>query len=404
MPLRETCRMDEKLEFVLACLRGELPMVALCEDYGISRKTGYKWLGRYRAHGPAGLVERSRAPRCHGRSMAPEVAEAIVALRRERPHWGPRKLRAVLMRAHPGTVWPAASTMGDLLRAEGLVPRRRLRRRLPSPDRPFRLAAGPNDVWCIDFKGWFRTGDGARCDPLTITDAWSRYLLAVVIVPPRTDPVMAAVEAVFQRYGAPLALRSDNGVPFASTGAGGLSRLSVRWAKAGIALERIDPGRPQQNGRHERMHRTLKTETAKPPAASAAAQQARFDRFRDEFNAVRPHEALGQVPPATLYRRAPRPWREPEEPVYDASHAVRRVRPNGCIKWGGEEVFVSEALAGERVGIAETDTGDWIARFAGIDLGLFDRQSTKLIRFRAARPGRPEQKRTGNTVTHVTGP
>ena len=404
MPWRETCRMDEKLDFVLAWHRGEAPMTALCAAYGISRKTGYKWLGRYREAGPGGLAERSRAPRRHGRSMAPGVAAAIVELRRAHPFWGPRKLRAVLMREHPGTVWPAASTMGELLRAEGLVPRRRLRRRLPSPARPFREAAGPNDVWCIDFKGWFRTGDGERCDPLTITDAWSRYLLAVAIVPPRTAPVEAAVEAAFRRYGVPLALRSDNGTPFASTAAGGLSRLSVRWAKAGIELERIDPGQPQQNGRHERMHRTLKTETAKPPAASAAAQQARFDRFREEFNAVRPHEALGQAPPATVYRRSPRAWRGPEEPVYDAGHAARRVRPNGCIKWGGEEVFVSEALAGESVGIAETEDGAWIVRFAGIDLGLFDRQSRKLIRFRAARPGRPEQKQTENTVTHVTGP
>ena len=242
MPWRETCRMDEKLDFVLAWHRGEAPMTALCAAYGISRKTGYKWLGRYCEAGPGGLAERSRAPRRHGRAMAPEVAAAIVGLRRAHPFWGPRKLRAVLMREHPGIVWPAASTMGGLLRSEGLVPRRRLRRRLPSPERPFRAAAGPNDVWCIDFKGWFRTGDGARCDPLTITDAWSRYLLAVAIVPPRTGPVEAAVEAVFRRYGLPLALRSDNGTPFASTGAGGLSRLSARWAKAGIELERIDPG------------------------------------------------------------------------------------------------------------------------------------------------------------------
>ncbi len=404
MPWRETCRMDEKLDFVLAWHRGDAPMTALCAAYGISRKTGYKWLGRYREGGEAGLAERSRAPRRHGRAMAPEVAAAIVALRREYPHWGPRKLRAVLMREDPGVVWPAASTMGDLLRAEGLVPRRRVRRRLPSPERPFRAAEGPNDVWCIDFKGWFRTGDGARCDPLTISDLWSRYLLAVVIVPPRTDPVAAAVEAVFRRYGMPLALRSDNGTPFASTAAGGLSRLSAQWAKAGIALERIEPGRPQQNGRHERMHRTLKAETAKPPAASVAAQQARFDRFRDAFNAVRPHEALGQVPPATLYRPSPRQWREPEEPVYDPSHAVRRVRPNGCIKWGGAELFVSEALIGESVGIAEIETGDWIARFAGTDLGLFDRQSGKLRPYPAARPGRRVRKRTENTVTHVTGP
>ena len=404
MPWKETCPMDEKLSFVAACLRGDLPMVALCEDYGISRKTGYKWLGRYRAFGPEGLAERSRAPRRHGRSMAPEVAEAIVALRRERPHWGPRKLRAVLMRECPETVWPAASTMGDLLRSEGLVSARRRRRRVAAPGRTLRPADAPNDVWCIDFKGWFRTRDGERCDPLTVSDAYSRYLLACVIVPPRTAEVGAAMAQLFRCYGLPETIRSDNGPPFAGTGAGGLSRLSVGWLKAGIAVERIEPGRPQQNGRHERMHRTLKAETARPPAASRARQQARFDRFREDFNANRPHEALGQQPPASFYQPSPRPCPERlEEPWYDAWHAVRRVRTDGSIKWGGELVFVSEPLAGETVGIAETDSGHWIVRFADIDLGIIDRRTKKLHGFRAARPGRAKAKQTGNTVTHLSG-
>ena len=405
MPWKETCRMDEKLCFVAECLGGELPMVSLCEAYGISRKTGYKWLGRYRELGPEGLVERSRAPHRHGRSMAPEVAEAIIALRIERPHWGPRKLRAVLLRSRPEVAWPAASTMGDLLRAEGLVRSRRRRRRVAAPGRTLRPAEGPNEVWCIDFKGWFRTRDGARCDPLTVTDAYSRYLLACAIVPPRTEEVGAAVEELFRRHGLPLAMRSDNGPPFAGAGAGGLSRLSVGWAKAGIALERIEPGRPQQNGRHERMHRTLKAETARPPAASPACQQARFDRFREDFNANRPHEALGQRPPAAFYEPSPRPWPERlEEPWYDACHAVRRVRTDGSIKWGGDLVFVGEPLAGETVGVAETDSGDWIVRFADIDLGIIDRGSKKLHRLRAARPGRAKAKQTQNTVTLVTGP
>ena len=405
MPWKETCCMDEKLSFVAECLRGDLPMVALCADYGISRKTGYKWLGRYRALGPEGLVDRSRAPRRHGRSMAPEVADAIVALRRERPHWGPRKLRAVLMRDRPDIAWPAASTMGDLLRAEGLVGSRRRRRRLAAPGRALRPARGPNEVWCIDFKGWFRTGDGARCDPLTVTDAYSRYLLACEIVPPRTAEVGAAVADLFARHGLPETIRSDNGPPFAGTGAGGLSRLSVGWVKAGIAVERIDPGRPQQNGRHERMHRTLKAETTRPPAASPACQQARFDRFREDFNVNRPHEALGQRPPAAFYAPSPRPCPDRlEEPWYDAFHAVRRVRRDGSIKWGGELVFVSEPLAGEPVGIAETDSGHWIVRFADIDLGIIDRRTKKLHGFRAARPGRAEAERTRNTVTHLSGP
>ena len=404
MPWKETCPMDEKLSFIAECLRGELPMVALCEDYGISRKTGYKWLGRYRERGAAGLVERTRAPRCHGRSMAPALAEAIIALRRARPHWGPRKLRAVLMGEQPGKVWPAASTMGDLLRAEGLVSARRRRRRIAAPSRTLRPANGPNDVWCIDFKGWFRTRDGERCDPLTVIDAYSRFLLACVILPPRTEEVRAAVEQLFERYGLPETIRSDNGSPFAGTGAGGLSRLSVGWLKAGIALERIDPGQPQQNGRHERMHKTLATETTRPPAASMERQQDRFDRFRQDFNANRPHEALGQQPPASFYRPSPRAYPERlQEPWYDAWHAMRRVRTDGSIKWGGDLVFISSPLAGEPVGIAETDSGDWIVRFADIDLGIIDRRTKRLHGFRAARPGRPEAQRTANTVTHVTG-
>ena len=404
MPWKETCRMDEKLSFVAECLRGELAMVSLCEAYGISRKTGYKWLGRYRELGPEGLVDRSRAPRRHGRSMAPEVADAIVGLRRQRPHWGPRKLRAVLMRESPETVWPAASTMGDLLRSEGLVSSRRRRRRVAAPSRTLRPAEGPNDVWCIDFKGWFRTRDGERCDPLTVTDAYSRYLLACVIVPPRTEEVRAALEELFVRYGLPETIRSDNGSPFAGTGAAGLSRLSVGWLKAGIALERIDPGRPQQNGRHERMHKTLKAETTRPPAANKEEQQVRFDRFREDFNANRPHEALGQQPPAAFWQPSPRPWPERlEEPWYDAWHAMRRVRTDGSIKWGGDMVFVSETLAGESVGIAETDNGHWILRFADIDLGIIDRRTKKLHRFRAARPGRAEAERTQKTVTHLSG-
>ena len=225
--------MDEKMSFVADCLRGDVPMAALCEDYGISRKTGYKWLDRYREHGPAGLEDRSRAPHRHGRSMAPEVAEAIVALRRERPHWGPRKLRAVLMRDHPDQVWPAASTMGELLRAEGLVRPRRRRRPLAAPSRTLRVAESPNDVWCIDFKGWFRTRDGERCDPLTVTDAYSRYLLACVILPPRTEQVRLAVEQLFERYGLPETIRSDNGPPFAGHGRGRLVPAVCGLAQGG---------------------------------------------------------------------------------------------------------------------------------------------------------------------------
>ena len=405
MVWRETCCMDERTQFVVDYLRGKMPMTVLCESYGISRKTGYKWVGRYRAEGPGGLHDRARAPHHHGRLMAPEVAEMILAQRRDEPYLGPRKLRQVLLRENPGTVWPAASTIGDLLRAHGLSSPKRRRRRAVPLSQPFLEVTAPNDVWCIDFKGWFRTGDGQRCDPLTVTDAYSRFLLACAIVEPRTDPVRAVLQEVFRAHGMPRAMRSDNGPPFASTGAGGLSRLSLDWVKAGIRLERIEPGKPQQNGRHERMHRTLKAETSKPPAESLAEQQARFDIFRERFNQYRPHEALGQETPGSFYQPSPTGYPEKlEHPWYDADHAERRVRKTGEIKWGGDLIFVSEVLAGEPVGVAETQTGDWIVRYANIDLGVINQTTKKFIRFTAGRPPRCETKQNRNTVTHVSGP
>ena len=387
--------MDERLQFIADCLKKELPMAALCEAYGISRKTGYKWLTRYQADPEHGLMDRSRAPQHCGWRLDEEIAARLVALRRRRPHWGPRKLLAVLAKADPQVDWPAASTVGDLLRREGLsAPRRRRRAAMPLSE-PFVDVKRANDVWCADFKGWFRTTDGARCDPLTISDAHSRYLLDCRIVPPTREGVSPRFERVFREFGLPLALRTDNGPPFASSGAGGLTRLSVTWVKLGIKLERIEPGQPQQNGRHERMHRTLKQETAHPPATSARQQQGRFDRFRRSYNHERPHEALDQQPPARHYTASTRPYpKHIPEPWYDPDHAVRRVRPTGEIKWGGELVFISEALAGEPVGIAETEAGDWIVRFATIDLGLIERGTKKLRRFMAARPGRHEAPNT----------
>ena len=398
---------ETKLRFVADWKRGEMTKVALCEAYGVSRQSGYALLRRYEAEGLEALQPRSRAPHRPGRAMAAEVTAAIIEVRRERPSWGPKKLRAVLVERHPELVWPAPSSIGELLRRERLSTSKRRRSSAIPVSRPFAPIKAPNDLWCIDFKGWFRTRDGTRCDPLTVTDAHSRYLLDCRILPPTRDEVQPATDRIFREFGLPLAIRSDNGPPFASMGAAGLSRLAVHWLKLGIALERIDPGAPQQNGRHERMHGTLKAETAKPPAATAAEQQARFDAFRSDFNANRPHEALGQIPPIRRYEPSPRPFPDKiEEPWYDPDHAVRRVRPTGEIKWGGSLVFVSEALAGEPIGVAETQDGDWIVRFAGVDLGLIDRASKKLRRFAPPRPrrGKAKPEQTRKTVNHVTGP
>ncbi len=405
MPWRETCTMDERLKFMAAWLEGDESRSSLCERHGISRKTGYKWAGRYAADPSGGLVNRTHVPLNIPHKIEPGVAALIVALRRQRPSWGPRKLRAALMRGDPEGAWPAASTIGDLLRREGLVQRRRRRLSPLLQTQPFASVTQANDTWCVDFKGWFRTGDGQRCDPLTVSDAYSRYLLACRIVSPTGEGVQPVIERLLREHGLPGAIRSDNGPPFASTAAGGLSRLSVSWLKLGIRLERIEPGCPEQNGRHERMHRTLKAETTHPPATDPPAQQACFDVFRQVYNEERPHEALDQAPPATVWQPSPRfyPARI-EDPVYHPDHAVRRVRSNGEIKWGGNLVFVSDALIGELVGVAETETGDWIVRFVDVDLGIIDRRTCKLRRFTAPRPGRREADNPTKSVTHPPGP
>ena len=269
MVWKETCAVEERLRFVLAVASGEETFAAVCRRFGVSRRVGYKWYARYRLAGVSGLSDRSRAPGRRPHAVSDEIAAACLAVRRAHPRWGPVKVRAWLERRDPGVAWPAASTIGALFDREGLTVKRRLRRRAPPRTAPFAACRAANDVWCIDFKGWFRTGDGARCEPLTLSDAHSRYLLRCQAVA-RADAahVWPILDAAFREHGLPVALRSDNGAPFASTGAGGLSRLSVLAIKAGVRPERIAPGKPQQNGRHERLHLTLKQETASPPAAS----------------------------------------------------------------------------------------------------------------------------------------
>jgi putative transposase len=379
MPWRETCQMDERTQFIARVLAGGDAMTALCREYAISRKTGYKWLGRYRREGAAGLRERSHAPLRHGQAHDVAVVQAVVNLR-ERWGWGPKKLRVKLGALHPEFPVPAASTIGDWLRHEGLVGRSRRRRRCPAYAQPFAAVSAANDVWCTDFKGWFRTADGRRCDPFTLTDAHSRYLLRCqAVARPDEENVRPIFEAVFKEHGLPRAIRSDNGPPFASPGVGGLSRLAVWWIKLGITPERIVAGKPQQNGRHERVHRTLKEATATPPAESGPAQQQRFDDFRALYNNERPHEALGQKTPASLYEPSPRPYpNRLTDPSYDADVAIRRVRSNGQIKWAGELIFVGEALIGEPVGVAETQSGDWLVRYADVELGYIHPQRRRL--------------------------
>ena len=382
MPWKETCPMVERIRFVTAALEGAQPLSRLCVEHGISRTAAYKWLERYEREGWEGLEERSRAPLKHGLARSEDVVTAVLGLRERYPYFGPRKLRKKLKELMPSLDLPARSTIGDWLRKEGLTHSARRRRRCPPYTQPFASAVKPNDLWCADFKGWFRTGDGVRCDPLTVSDAVSRYILRCRgLAKTSEDSVKPVFEAAFREFGLPMAIRTDNGVPFAAIGAGGLSRLAVWWIKLGIACERIEPGRPQQNGRHERMHRTLKKETASPPEANLRQQQQSFDRFCQMFNYERPHEALEDETPASVYRRSPRryPCRL-QEPEYPDGVTVRRVRSKGDIKWRGELVFVSQVLAGEPVAITETANGDWEVRFATVTLGFLDPRRDRLCR------------------------
>jgi transposase InsO family protein len=368
--------MDERVRFI-AGLQSGLGMGEACRSYGISRKTGYKWLERYKLEGPGGLTERSRAPRRMPWAIDDEMAEMLIESRCRHPTWGPRKLLAWLERLHKGRCFPAASSVGELLRRRGMVKPRRRRRRVPvTVSRPG-LYDAPNATWCADFKGWFRTGDGKRCDPLTISDGHSRFILGCRIVErPTLDQVQPQFERVFTEYGLPDAIRTDNGPPFASTALGGLSRLAVWWLKLGIRPDRIEPGKPEQNGRHERFHKTLKAETASPPAGTARSQQRRFDRFIHEYNEDRPHESLSNDTPASRYSSSSRPYpRTPPTVDYPSTYLVRSIHTTGALKWRGSQLYISEALIGERVGLEPIDNDQWLLHFASAPLAVLDNRT-----------------------------
>ena len=354
-------------------------MAELCRVYEISRETGYYWLRRYREGGVAALANLDRAPHRHPNQTSAAIVEAVLELRRAHMSWGPRKLKRVLERQQAATVWPAASTIGRLVAREGLAVPRRLRRRTPPYTQPFASADAANRLWCADFKGWFRTRDGTRIDPLTITDAFSRYLLRVQAAE-KTDTarVQAIFEAAFREHGMPEAIRTDNGAPFASRAIAGLSRLAVWWMKLGIVPERIAAGHPEQNGRHERMHRTLKQETAQPPEKNRRRQQEAFERFRQEYNHERPHEALEMQTPEACYRRSARAFPERiREPEYDMAMQVRKVQGRGEFYWKHQAVFLTETLIGERVGLLPIADDRFVVYFAQFPIAIFDKQQLR---------------------------
>lgn len=381
MPWKETCSMDERMKFVGWHLQQEWPMAALCREFGISRKTGYKLVQRYYEEGPDGLKDRSRAPHHHPQAVSRVVERAVVSARSAHPTWGPKKLRAWLQHQEATMTWPAASTIGQILSRHGLCVPRRRSRKTRVYEEPLVGCETPNAVWSADLKGWFTTGDGSRCDPLTITDNYSRFLLRCQAVSPAAHATIQPIfEAAFREYGLPVAIRTDNGPPFATTTVGGLSRLSIWWLKLGIIPERIEPGKPAQNGRHERMHRTLKQETASPPQRTWRRQQQAFNCFRREYNEERPHEAIGQRPPASLYAPSSRPYplRIPEM-TYPDDVVVRKVCAQGDIKWQSRQIYLSETLAGELVGLRQITDRLWDICFGPITLAHLDSHDYRLI-------------------------
>lgn len=371
--------MDQRVSFISACVGGEMSMTELCWLYSISRVTGYKWLRRYQEEGAAGLCDRSSAPHAHGRQTPAAIVEALLCLRRQRPNWGPKKLVAYLSAKQLGVPWPSPSTAGEILKRAGLVAPRRQRRRTPLAGLPLTEPLYPNHVWAADHKGWVTTAYGARLEPLTVTDGFSRYLVALSATQTtRAGEANPLFRQAFEEHGLPDVILTDNGSPFASVSVTGLTSLSAHWTRLGIRHERIAPGKPQQNGRHERFHLTLK-EAMTPPEKSQAEQQRRFDLYRQDYNEERPHEALGQKPPGQFYRPSSRsmPPRIPE-PDYPDDAQVRRIRSNGEIKWKGGLVHISSAIIADRVAMIEIDNDVFEVRFYNRPIGRLDPSSAKL--------------------------
>lgn len=374
MPWKETCALGQKMELIVDWQRKLYSIMELAEIYRVSRKTIYKWIDRYQLEGPAGLEERDRAPIHHQNATPAEIVDMIVKAKLVNQRWGPKKLIARLEAEHPDMPWPALSTASEILRRRGLVRHRHQRHHTPPYTEPFQGCNGPNAVWSADYKGQFRLGNGRLCYPLTISDNFSRYLLGCrALARPSYEQTQPWFEWTFREYGLPYAIRTDNGAPFAAVAVGGLSRLSIWFIKLGIIPERIDVGRPQQNGRHERMHRTLKDAAVAPPRDNLSQQQRVFDRFLDEYNHVRPHEALGQRTPASVYRQSLREYPAKIRAVeYDSDTLVRHIHTQGCMKWKGSLIYVSENLAGENVGLKRISEHEWDVRFAFHRLGIFD--------------------------------
>jgi len=383
MPWRETALMDERSRFIEAYHEGGFTMTELCQRFQISRRVGYKWIARYDAEGRAGLRDRSRAPHHRPHRVSDTVAQLLCAARRKHRDWGPEKLLDWLRPRHPEiTTWPAISTAGDVLKRHGLVKPRRRRYHAAHPGVVAPTTRAPNDLWTADFKGEFRTGDDESCYPLTVADLHTRYLLGCTgRRSTRPFGVQATFERLFREYGLPRAIRTDNGVPFATTGLPGLSTLSVWWLRLGIQHQRILPASPQQTGAHERMHKTLKRGAIRPPRATRIAQQRAFNQFRTLYNEERPHHALRGATPSSRYRSSPRAFPNPLPPIeYPGHFLVREITAAGTFRFGERLFFLSNALKHYPVGLEDTDDGSWSVYFCHVLLARLDERSRTLIR------------------------
>ena len=371
MPWSHTSPMNEKTQFVADYLRQTINMTELCDHYGISRKTGYKWIDRYLIHGPQGLEEGDRAPHTCPHKTPDALEQLIVEARRLHPNWGARKLLTLLSNRHPSFSWPARSTVNDVLNRHDLIREKRHSRKLGHPGKPTQHMDAPNQTWAADFKGQFKTGNGRYCYPLTITDGYSRFLFeSRALLTTALVPSKAVFTDVFKEYGLPERILTDNGTPFASNALGRLSKLSAWWIRLGIYPVLIEPGKTQQNGRHERMHRTLKAETTRPPAGDHRAQQKKFNRFIDEFNNERPHEALDMNTPAEFYEPSRREMPTKIPPLEYPDRFIKRlVSASGAMRWHSVSVPVSTACSGEYVGLEEIDNGVWNVYFGHKKIG-----------------------------------
>ncbi|MFZ7104876.1 MAG: DDE-type integrase/transposase/recombinase [Peptococcaceae bacterium] len=377
MPWKETCVMDQKIHMISNWLSGNYTITELSSIHSVSRKTLYKWIERYKKDCENGLKEVSSRPLSCSRATPSNIISDILILKNRHPTWGARKLLGWLKIHQSDKRWPVSSTTHEILKRHGLVHKRRKRHHTPPYTQPFLKVTQPNEVWCADYKGQFRLGCGSLCYPFTLTDSYSRYILGCWgLEHPAYEPTRYYFERAFREYGLPNAIRTDNGAPFASVGIGGLSKLSVWFIKLGIVPERIEKGHPEQNGRHERMHRTLKAEATKPPQYNMRGQQRIFNRFQYDFDNERPHQALGQKTPATVYRVSDREYPKRLPAIeYPDFYKVRHIHNGGSLKWKNKEIYLSSALAGEYIGLTEIDNGIWNIYFSFYPVCILDERT-----------------------------